>query len=162
MRRDIEKILKEWQNQKDRCPLLLRGARQVGKTWLIEQFGKRCFKNLVTVNFEYQPRLKQVFESLNPGEIVPRLELILQTEIIPGKSLLFLDEIQECPPAILALRYFKEKLPDLHVIGAGSLLEFVLKSPDFRMPVGRVSFLHLYPLSFGEFLTSAENKRLRE
>lgn len=162
MRRDIEKILEEWQNQKDRCPLILRGARQVGKTYLIEQFGKRCFENFVTVNFDYQPRLKQVFDSLNPREIISRLELILKIEIIPGRSLLFLDEIQECPPAILSLRYFKEKLPDLHVVGAGSLLEFVLNSPDFRMPVGRVAFLHLYPLSFGEFLESDGNKRLRD
>ena len=162
MRRNIEKDLVEWKNQGDCNPLIIRGARQVGKTYLIENFGKKYFTNFVTVNFEYQPRLKMVFNSLNPMDILNRLELIFKTEIVPGESLLFLDEIQECPAAILALRYFKEKLPNLHVIGAGSLLEFILNSPDFRMPVGRVSFLHLYPFSFGEFLEACGNSRLRD
>ena len=162
MRRNIEKDLVEWKNQGDCNPLIIRGARQVGKTYLIENFGKKYFTNFVTVNFEYQPRLKMVFNSLNPMDILNRLELIFKTEIVPGESLLFLDEIQECPAAILALRYFKEKLPDLHVIGAGSLLEFILNSPDFRMPVGRVAFLHLYPFSFGEFLAACGNSRLRD
>ncbi len=152
MRRTLEKELFKWKNSKNRYPLLLRGARQVGKTYLIEKFGKIEFSSFVSVNFEAQPEAIACFESLHPEEILLRLQVILKTPIHPGKTLLFLDEIQGCPKAIMALRYFKEKMPDLHVIGAGSLLEFSLIQGKFSFPVGRVQFLYLKPLSFEEYL----------
>lgn len=162
MKRDIEKDLFKWKEQKDRLPLLLRGARQVGKSYTIEYFGKKAFKNLVVVNFEFQPELKECFSTLDPTEIINKLQLIIGVKIEEENTLLFFDEIQECPNAITSLRYFKEKRERIAVIGAGSLMEFALKSPDFRMPVGRLQFLYLEPLSFGEFLSVSGNQQLRD
>ncbi|MFH1684312.1 MAG: AAA family ATPase [Candidatus Margulisiibacteriota bacterium] len=161
MRRDVEQELISWKDQKERYPLIIRGARQVGKSYLVENFGKTNFQNSVTVNFEFQPQLKDCFQSLDPSEIVNKLQLLLGVEIKEDKTLLFLDEIQECPQAITSLRYFKEKMPNLAVIAAGSLLEFALRSPDFKMPVGRIQFLYLEPFSFSEFLDATGNHHLR-
>ncbi len=134
-------------------PLLLRGARQVGKTFTVETFGQTYFTNTLTINFERQREYLACFaDSLDPKNILTAIKLISRESIIPGKTLLFLDEIQECPRAIMSLRYFKEMMPELHVIGAGSLLEFALNQTGFRMPVGRVQSLYLKPLSFREFL----------
>lgn len=152
MKRSIEEDLHCWKDRPSRLPLLIRGARQVGKSFVIEQFGQRHFAHCITANFEQKPFLKNCFESLEPQKIINSLEIALNVSIRPGQTLLFLDEIQECPQAILALRYFKEQMPALHVIGAGSLLEFTLNDEDFRMPVGRVQFLYLKPFSFVEFL----------
>ena len=161
MKRDLERELFSWKERKDRLPLLLRGARQVGKSYIVEEFGKKAFKNLVVVNFEFRPELKQCFAALDPIEIINKLQLLMGVTIEAETTLLFLDEIQECPNAIMALRYFKEKYNRLAVIGAGSLMEFTLNSPDFKMPVGRIQFIYLEPLSFGEFLTASGNERLR-
>ncbi len=152
LERHLKKELIQWQQRQDRKPLLVRGARQVGKSSLIEAFGSEYFDNVVALNFELSPEYKKCFHSLKPQEICDAISAISQQKIIPEKTLLFLDEIQDCGEAIQALRYFKEKMPQLHVIGAGSLLELALKKSDYRMPVGRVSFLYLYPLSFKEFL----------
>src|ERR1700722_19936622 len=124
MDRTLEKKLQEWKNDERRFPLLLRGARQVGKTYLVETFGKTSFESYVCVNFESQAEAMACFDSLDPEEILLRLQIMLKQSIYPGKTLLLLDEIQACPKAIISLLYFKEKLPALHVIGAGSLLEF--------------------------------------
>jgi hypothetical protein len=148
----IESDLLRWKNQSNRMPLLVRGARQVGKSYSIEKFGKNEFEQFVVINFEQNPEFKKCFSSLEPMKIISNIELLKNVKITMGKTLLFLDEIQECPSAIMALRYFKEQMPQLHVIGAGSLLEFVLHDEEFRMPVGRVQFLYLRPLSFGEYL----------
>ena len=162
MRRDIEKELILWKAQKEKYPLIIRGARQVGKSYLVETFGKTHFQNNVVVNLEFQPQLKDCFKSLDPSEIINKLQLLLGVQIKEDDTLLFLDEIQECPQAIMSLRYFKEKMPKLAVIAAGSLLEFVMRSPDFKMPVGRVQFLYLEPMSFSEYLDAAGNQNLRE
>jgi len=151
LERALERDLKEWKESSLRYPLLIRGARQVGKTYLVEQFAKREFESFASVNFESQPEAAGCFETLDPTEILIRLEKILRLPIRPGKTLLFLDEIQACPQAIVALRYFKERMPALHVIGAGSLLEFALTSGKFSFPVGRVQFMYLKPLSLQEF-----------
>lgn len=151
MYRDIEKELLLWKESKHRYPLLLRGARQVGKTYIIEKLGK-TFDAFEMVNFEAQPEAHACFETLDPAVIIQKLELLTNRPITLGKTLLFLDEIQNCPKAILALRYFKEKMPELHVIGAGSLLEFALIKGKFSFPVGRVQFIYLHPLSFREYL----------
>ena len=161
MKRDLEKDLFNWKESKDRLPLLLRGARQVGKSYIVEEFGKKAFKNVVIVNFEFRPELKQCFTTFDPIEIINKLQLLTGENIEVEKTLLFLDEVQECPNAIMALRYFKEKLTRLAVIGAGSLMEFALNSLDFKMPVGRIQFIYLEPLSFGEFLMASGNEQLR-
>ncbi|MFH0967016.1 MAG: AAA family ATPase [Methanobacteriota archaeon] len=147
--RNIYPHLVSWK-QKNRAPLLIRGARQVGKSYIIQKFGEEEFRNTLTINFELRPDLIPVFESLDPDAIISQLQLLFR-ETIDTTTLLFFDEIQECPQAIRSLRYFKENRPDLFIIGAGSLLEFAFLS-DMRMPVGRIQFLNLYPLSFYEFL----------
>jgi predicted AAA+ superfamily ATPase len=159
MERSIERELKKWKEASHRYPLLLRGARQVGKSYIVEKLGK-SFESFEMVNFEAQPEAMACFEMVNPLEIVQKLELLTKRKIQPGITLLFLDEIQACPKAILALRYFKEKMPDLHVIGAGSLLEFTLIQGQFSFPVGRVQFIYLHPLSFREFALGLEEKDL--
>lgn len=152
MQRDLTKELEIWSRKEDRFPLLVRGARQVGKSYLIEAFGRERFESFTTINFEMKPEFCSCFKSLDPSEIIPQLEGICKMRIIPGKTLLFFDEIQNCPRALMALRYFKEKLPHLHVVSAGSLLEFTIEDDQFSFPVGRVQFLYLKPLSFREFL----------
>jgi len=155
MYRSIEIELTKWKQAAQRYPLLLRGARQVGKTYIVEKLGMD-FESFEMINFEAQPEAAACFEVLNPLEIIQKLELLTKRAIRPGKTLLFLDEIQACPQAIVALRYFKEKMPDLHVIGAGSLLEFTLVEGKFSFPVGRVQFIYLRPLSFREFLLALD------
>lgn len=152
MQRTLEYALKEWKDFEGRSPLLIRGARQVGKTFLIQKFSEENFSSLVSINFDLQPEYKKCFETLKPSEINTLITSISRQTIVPGKTILFLDEIQECPNAIMALRYYKELMPELHVIAAGSLLEFILNNESFRMPVGRVHSLYLYPMTFKEFL----------
>jgi hypothetical protein len=164
MKRALEAELIAWKNRKEHLPILLRGARQVGKSYLVEQFGESNFDDVALVDLEEQPEFKQAFTTREPTEILTRLEVSLGKPIVPGKSLLFLDEIQLCPDALTALRYFKEKMPELHIIAAGSLLEFLLNDENFSFPVGRVEFLYLRPLSFMEYMEAASPflaKRLR-
>lgn len=159
MKRDLRIYLEEWATNQGRKPILLKGARQVGKSYLARDFGN-TFENFVEINFEFMPGLKSVFEKdLDPVRIVRDLSVIVGQPIKPGKTLLFLDEIQECPGAIKSLRYFYEKMPQLHVIAAGSLLDFVLD--ETGLPVGRVMPLYLYPLSFMEFLSAVGKEHLR-
>jgi predicted AAA+ superfamily ATPase len=154
-KRIIDFHLDKWKEDPFRKPLLLRGARQVGKTYAIRRLGQK-FPSFVEVNFERLKEAASVFEKdLIPEKIILSLSLLLKTEILPGKTLLFFDEIQEAPRAILALRYFYEEMPHLHVIAAGSLLEFAIEKVG--IPVGRVSMLHMYPLSFLEYLVATKN-----
>lgn len=152
MRRTLEDTLKNWKEKGPTGPLLIRGARQVGKTYLVEKFGQEYFGSVITINFDLQTEYKSCFTTKDPSTINNLISAISKQKIVPGTTLLFLDEIQECPEAIMALRYYKEKMPDLHVIAAGSLLEFVLNTEEMRMPVGRVNSLYLKPMSFDEFL----------
>jgi len=155
MKRSIDETLLAWKNDPNRLPLILRGARQVGKSYAVEQLGKEHFQNTVVVNFEEKPVLGTAFETLEIPRILRTLSSLTGLEITPGKTLLFLDEIQNCLPALKALRYFAEKMPSLHVIGAGSFLEFVLEDEEgISFPVGRVQFLNMKPLSFIEFLNA--------
>ena len=161
IKRNIEKRLLEWKNQANHMPLIIRGARQVGKTYTVKAFARQYFENIVNINFEYQPEFKQCFETNDPNEIISKISLITGQDIIEDRTLLFLDEIQECPKALVSLRYFKEKKPGLHVIAAGSLLEFVLNQ-GFSIPVGRIQFLSMHPLTFSEYLEARGRKDLRE
>lgn len=152
MERDLMKSLVEWKTDEYRKPLLIRGARQVGKSWLVREFSK-LFENFVEINFEKTKSFHHFFAGdLNIEFILEKLALHTGTKIKEGQTLLFLDEIQVCEGAIKALRYFKEENPLLHVIAAGSLLDFALEK--IGLPVGRVQFLYLYPMSFGEYLNS--------
>lgn len=152
MNRFITEKLLAWKNQERRKPLVVRGARQVGKTWTVIDFGRNHFEGSVhAVDLEQRPDWHRVFEgNLVASRMLSELEILLDARIVPGKDLLFLDEIQSCPRAIMALRYFYEECPELHVIAAGSLLEFAVK--DISFPVGRVQFLTMYPMCFAEFL----------
>lgn len=150
-KRHIDKYLEEWKNSLNRKPLLVRGARQVGKSSAIRHLGKG-FKYFVEINLERQKDIKTLFgDNLNVKNICAQLSAIYNTPIIPGETLLFFDEIQESQRAISSLRYFYEDYPELHVIAAGSLLEFTLKElPSFG--VGRIRSMYMYPFSFDEFL----------
>ncbi|OGT65423.1 MAG: hypothetical protein A3J38_05815 [Gammaproteobacteria bacterium RIFCSPHIGHO2_12_FULL_45_9] len=160
MFRSVENDLIEWKDHPNRKPLLIRGARQVGKSFVVEKIGATHFAKLVTINFEFMPRFIDCFVTLDPVNIIRALEAMLGEDITPGTTLLFLDEIQDCPNAIISLRYFKEKMPELHVIAAGSLLEFALNATEFRQPVGRVQSLYMKPCSFKEFLIASGDHRL--
>ena len=160
-KRDVDTALKGWVECEYRDVLLLRGARQVGKSRSARQLGGQ-FDHFVEVNFEETPELVNVFEgSRDPGRICERLSAYFGEKIEPGKSLLFIDEIQECENALHALRFFKEKMPGLHVIAAGSLLEFIL-ADIASYGVGRIQSLYLHPMNFGEFIQAAHSKELRE
>jgi predicted AAA+ superfamily ATPase len=161
MKRMIIEHLNRWKDDKNRLPLIVRGARQVGKSFSVEEFGNTAFDNCLTVDFDLYPEYIDCFSgSLEPQRICTLISAISKQDIIPGKTLLFLDEIQQCPRAIMSLRYFYEKYPTLHVISAGSLLEFALESQNMHMPVGRVQYVYMYPLTFKEFLHATGNERL--
>ena len=162
MQRNISDKLLEWKSGINRKPLILRGARQVGKSYSVKEFGNTHFEGTThIVNFEKRPDWKVAFEkNLDIPRLLNDLEILLGKRIIIGKDLLFLDEIQECPKAIMALRYFYEQLPQLHVIAAGSLLEFSLKNISF--PVGRVQLMNMHPMNFYEFLLATKNDLLAE
>lgn len=160
MKRQITDYLLQWKDSINRKPLIVRGARQVGKTYTIEEFGKDNFDNYVRVNFEETPELRAIFQTNNVAEIIQSIELFTGNNISEGKSLLFLDEIQACPEAITVLRYFYEKKQQLHIISAGSLLDHQLSRLKYAMPVGRVEFAYMYPMSFYEFLSAIDEEQL--
>ncbi len=152
MKREITQCLIEWKDRNDRSPLIVRGARQVGKTFTIEEFAKAHFSNFAKINLEEKPEYKKLFFDNDVQRIIIEISVLLNTAIKPGETLLFIDEIQTSPEAILTLRYFKENLPELHVICAGSLLDHTLNEMRSAMPVGRVEFLYMYPMNFKEYL----------
>lgn len=160
MKRDLFNQLMKWREHPLRMPLILRGARQVGKSWLVKEFGKQ-FTTYIEINFDKDASAKTLFsDDIDIPKLLDKIALYAGKPITPGKTLLFLDEAQECENSLKALRYFKEDLPQLHVIAAGTLIDFALEK--IGVPVGRVQFLYLHPLSFGEFLTVSNEIYLRE
>lgn len=160
MKRLIDQELKNWKNSPNRKSLCLRGARQVGKTFSVRKLGK-SYPDFYEINLEKRPELHAVFEkNLDPLRILRDLSVDREAPIRPGETLLFIDEIQACPNALLSLRYFYEEMPELHVIGAGSLLEFAIE--QVGLPVGRVQTLTVYPMSFAEFLVAKGQTLLLE
>lgn len=160
MKRLVDQELKDWKKSTARKALLLRGARQVGKTFSVRKLGE-SYADFHEINLEKRPELHSVFtKNLDPVRILRDLSIDRGATIRPGETLLFIDEIQACPQAILALRYFYEEIPELHVIGAGSLLEFALE--QVGIPVGRVQSLSVFPMSFAEFLAANGNHLLLE
>lgn len=162
MKRSLYRNLLEWKSNQRRKPLLLQGARQVGKTWLINEFGKAEYKNYIYLNFEQTPNLKTLFSGeLSPRKIVDNIGLFLGKKIHSDNTLICFDEIQICPVALTSLKYFQELAPEFHIIAAGSLLGVSLgKTSSF--PVGKVNFLTLYPLSFSEYLDAVGENLLAE
>ena len=161
MRRKLEESLENWRKRSNRHPLILRGARQVGKTYLVREFARSHFKHFIEINFEEDPSLVNLFESKRPDIICELLEARFSLPVKDGETLIFLDELQAAKPYVFeSLRYFYEKRPALHVVAAGSLLEFMLdaatQNPDkaFPMPVGRIEYMYLAPLDFEEFLAA--------
>ena len=160
-KRLVDKYLQELVSRDIHKPLLLRGARQIGKSTAVQELAKR-FESFVEINFEKQPQYKAIFnEDLDVKRIVSQISVMYGISIQQGKTLLFFDEIQECPRAIMALRFFREELPELHVIAAGSLLEFALKEL-LTFGVGRIHSMFMYPMTFDEFLEANGERLLLE
>lgn len=157
MKRTALENLIRWKASEERKPMVLKGARQVGKTWLMKEFGQCCYEHYVYFNFDEEDALKSIFEAnKNPQRIIELLSLIAEEKILPGETLIIFDEIQECPAALNALKYFKEKANAYHVIAAGSLLGTLLAQPK-SYPVGMVNLLDIAPLTFDEFLEAVES-----
>jgi hypothetical protein len=160
MKRHAEQVLYRWKDSEFRKPLLIYGARQVGKTWLMKNFGQQNFKNYLYINFEKEVSFRGLFEQdYDPKRIIRALEIYTNSTITIGETLVILDEIQEARGAVTSFKYFKEELPELHIIGAGSLLGIALKQQT-SFPVGQVDFLYLNPMNFTEFLEAKGETRL--
>lgn len=156
--RDIETKLCLWRNRRERYPLILEGARQVGKTWVMKKFGERYYRNTAYLNFESSPELAAEFsKTKSPSRLIGILELYCGFEITSEDTLIIFDEIQECPDALNSLKYFSEETPQYHIMAAGSLLG-VAMAHGGTFPVGKVDFLKMYPLSFREFLHGADKR----
>lgn len=157
MERIAMEKLTAWKSSPDRKPLIIKGARQVGKTWLMKEFGKRNYEHTVYCNFDEEEELKSIFESnKNPARIIDLLSMISGEKIEPGKTLILFDEVQECPDALNCLKYFCEKANEYHIIAAGSLLGTLLAQPK-SYPVGKVNLLEIDPLNFQEFLMAIDS-----
>ncbi len=162
MKRDIYKKLLNWKTSPRRKPLLIKGARQVGKTYILQQFGKQEYSSVVYLNFEEEPLLDDFFtQSLEPEKIIRNLSLYFKQEIKPEEDLIIFDEIQASNNGLNSLKYFNEKANEYHIVAAGSLLGIKLSKPK-SFPVGKVNFLNMYPLTFLEFLEAINKKELRD
>lgn len=156
LKRNALQALINWKSGDERKPMVLKGARQVGKTWLMKEFGRSCYDSFVYFNFDEEDEIKSIFATnKNPHRIIELLSMITGEKIMPGKTLIIFDEIQECPEALNSLKYFKEKANEYHVVAAGSLLGTLLAQPK-SYPVGMVNLLDLYPLCFDEFLEATD------
>ena len=163
MEREITKKLIEWKNSKNRKPLIIHGARQVGKTYIVKQFGKLYYENVIYVNFETNRELSnQINDSIDTKYIINKLELFYGEKILPEKTLIFFDEIQANERALTSLKYFCEEAPEYHIIAAGSLLGIAINRENYSFPVGKVKMINMYPLSFKEFLIAIGRRNLIE
>ena len=156
MDRNAIQYMIKWKNSADRKPLVLKGARQVGKTWLMKEFGRNCYNGFVYLNFDEEAELRSIFEkNKDPNRIIELLSMLNGEKIMPEKTLIIFDEVQECPEALNTLKYFKEKANEYHIIAAGSLLGTLLAAPK-SYPVGMVNLLDISPLTFDEFLNAVD------
>lgn len=159
MRRYIKEQLIEWKNRKDRKPLILKGARQVGKTYILKEFGEEEYENIAYLNFDHDEMLKELFKNTkDPKRILEQLVFVTGKAIKPEKTLIIFDEIQECPDALNSLKYFNEEASEYHIVCAGSLLGIKLSHTSF--PVGKVEYLEMYPMTFTEFLLADGQENL--
>lgn len=161
MKRDITKYLEKWKRSTRRKPLILNGARQVGKTFSLKQFGKGAYEKMVYFNFEKDAKLEGYFkDTLEPKKLIQTLGIHAEVQIEPHNTLIIFDEIQECPKALNSLKYFCEEAGEYHLAAAGSLLGVKI-SQEEGFPVGKVNFLHLFPLNFFEFLSATGHEQTR-
>lgn len=161
--RDVTQQLLAWKNSSDRKPLIVRGARQIGKSWAVEDFGKRYYEHLAVFNFDRKRELAEVFgKTKEPSRLIHELAFFTEVPLLPEKTLLFFDEIQECKEALNALKYFCEDAPEYHIIAAGSLLGVAINEGNFSFPVGKVNFLQMFPVSFKEYLRAADAVLFRQ
>ncbi len=157
--REIMTTLESWKDQPQRKPILLKGARQIGKSWVMEEFGRQSFEYYAKFDFDENPELRQMFQiSKDPARILKELELFTDVPLEPGKTLVVFDEIQECEEALNSLKYFHEKMPALHILAAGSLLGVAVKKKHMKVPVGQVDIINMHPITFQEFLRAADRK----
>ena len=157
--REIINQFKAWKDAPDRKPILLKGARQIGKTWAMETFGKECFKYCVKFDFDRQQELKSVFQTTkDPMRLIKELTLYCEQPIIAGETLMIFDEIQECEEALNSLKYFREDAPQYHIIAAGSLLGVAVKKRRMTVPVGNVKIINMFPITFKEFLRASDSR----
>lgn len=157
IQRDIIERLRLWKDAENRKPLLLKGARQIGKTWVMKTFGSACFDHVAHFNFDRTKELSEIFEKTKDvSRILKELILFTDVPIEPGKTLLVFDEIQECGDALNSLKYFCEDAPQYHVLAAGSLLGVAVRKKNISVPVGKVQMMQMYPVSFKEFLRASE------
>ena len=162
MKRDLYKKLLFWKDDPDRKPLIIQGARQVGKSYLVSEFGNTEFENCIILNCDKDPRIAEIFaHGFRVDRILSDIEILSGQKIVPGQTLLFIDEIGEAPKALAALKYFCEDMPSLHVIVAGSLLGLAIHQ-GVSFPVGKVNELVLYPLTFAEFLRARSGDQAYE
>lgn len=158
----IDKLL-NWKNSINRKPLIVYGARQIGKTYTILDFGKTEYDNVLYCNFENDKELHKLFErNLNPERIIEALKVYYSCSVIKGKTLIFFDEIQACEAALTSLKYFNEEANDYHIIAAGSLLGLAINRGSYSFPVGKVDLINMYPMNFEEFLLATDNENLRD
>ena len=159
MRRKIYKQLLKWKRNVDRKPLMLLGARQVGKTWIMQHFGEQEYKNVAYINCDDEPRMKQLFElDYNIDRILITIQAITGVRITPADTLIIMDEIQEVPRGLHSLKYFCEKAPEYHVMVAGSLLGVTLGKGE-SFPVGKVDMLTMYPIDYDEYIDATRHER---
>ncbi len=157
--REIIDQFKTWKDASNRKPILLKGARQIGKTWAMETFGKECFKYCVKFDFDKQPEVKSVFQATkDPNRLVKELTLYCDQPIIAGETLMIFDEIQECEEAFNSLKYFRDEAPQYHIIAAGSLLGVAVKRRKMTVPVGKVKIINMFPVTFKEFLRASDTR----
>ncbi len=157
--REIINQFKAWKDAPDRKPILLKGARQIGKTWAMETFGKECFKYCVKFDFDRQQELKSMFQTTkDPMRLIKELTLYCEQPIIAGETLMIFDEIQECEEALNSLKYFREDAPQYHIIAAGSLLGVAVKKRRMTVPVGNVKIINMFPITFKEFLRASDSR----
>lgn len=160
--RDIVKRLKDWKEANVHKPILLKGARQIGKTWAMEEFGREFFDYTAKFDFDRQKELKSVFtQSKEPVRIIKELTLYCDVPLVPGRTLIIFDEIQECEEALNSLKYFCEDAPEWHIIAAGSLLGVAVKRRRMTVPVGKVQVMRMYPITFREYLRACDDATFR-
>ncbi|MBU0486553.1 MAG: ATP-binding protein [Bacteroidetes bacterium] len=159
MERKTVSVLSKWKQSKTRRPLLVYGARQVGKTYSLLHFGKSFYQNTVYLNFENNPELHQIFDGdISPDKLLPKLQLVANQSVFPEETLLIFDEVQACERALTSLKYFAEQSPEIHVVAAGSLLGVALNRNKYSFPVGKVQIEYMHPMDFEEFLWAMQKK----
>lgn len=163
MKRKVIEKLVEWKNKPNRMPLIMDGARQVGKTYILQEFGKEYFENVIYLNMEVETATVQLLETeISPEKIIQFIEVLRNERITAGRTLIFFDEIQACERALMALKYFCEQAPKYHVVAAGSLLGVAINRKQYSYPVGKVEEIRLYPMDFEEFLWATGKESLAE